>query len=115
MGAHACNAYFEFGTLIKKFILHLYSKALLSQMMVILSTKWTITFLILGSLAITTGSTLPTTNCSIVLAATGLNQMDLMYGAGHGIHSITVRDIRYYFDPDFPEENDIPTINPDFR
>jgi len=58
---------------------------------------------------------MPVENCSAVLAASGLNQTDMMFGAGHGIHSITVRDIRYYFDPDFPEENEIPTVNPDFR
>ena len=86
-------------------------------MMLIFYTKWTIalSLLMVGSLTITAGSTLPVTNCSRVFAATGINQTDLMYGAGHGIHSITVRDIRYYFDPNFPEENDIPTINPDFR
>ena len=60
-------------------------------------------------------SAMPVENCSAVLAASGLNQTDMMFGAGHGIHSITVRDIRYYFDPDFPEENDLPTVNPDFR
>ena len=38
----------------------------------------------------------------------------LIHAAGHGIHSITVRDIRYYFDPVFPEGNSIPTVNPDF-
>ena len=54
-------------------------------------------------------------SCDAVFAANNINKTDLMLGAGHGIHSITVRDIRYYFDPDFPEDNDIPTVNPDFR
>ena len=61
------------------------------------------------------GSPTPPTNCPAILAAANLNQWDLMLGAGHGIHSITVRDIRYYFDKDFPEQNNIPTVNPDFR
>ena len=74
-----------------------------------------LTLLLFGSLSYVFATPLPAPNCSAVFAAAGLNQTDLMYGAGHGIHSITVRDIRYYFDPDFPEQNDIPTVNPDFR
>ena len=27
------------------------------------------------------------------------------------MHSITVQDIRYFFDPTFPENNSIPTVN----
>ena len=39
------------------------------------------------------------------------------YGASvaHPIHSITVEDIRYFFDPDFPVENTIPTGNDDIK
>ena len=29
----------------------------------------------------------------------------------HGIHSITVQDLRYFFEQDFPERNTIPTSN----
>lgn len=29
----------------------------------------------------------------------------------HGIHSLTVQDLRYFFDKEFPEKNSIPTTN----
>ena len=31
----------------------------------------------------------------------------------HGIHSLTVEDIRHYFKADSPVENNIPTVNKD--
>ena len=52
--------------------------------------------------------------CTEILAGANLDLSMLIHAAGHGIHSITVRDIRYYFDPVFPEDNSIPTVNPDF-
>ena len=31
------------------------------------------------------------------------------------MHSITVEDIRYFFDPDFPVNNSVPTVNMDLE
>ena len=39
------------------------------------------------------------------------NETLYLLGTQHEIHSISVRDIWYYFDPTFPEDNDMPTIN----
>jgi len=50
--------------------------------------------------------------CSSSLTNMGIDPTKLKYSVGHGIHSITVRDIRYYFEPSFPELNSIPTVNP---
>ena len=33
----------------------------------------------------------------------------------HMMHSITVEDIRYFFDPDFPVNNSVPTVNMDLE
>ena len=54
--------------------------------------------------------------CTAAFADAGLDRDVLVHAAGHGIHSLTVRDVRYYFDPTaFPEDtNRIPTVNPDF-
>jgi len=52
--------------------------------------------------------------CSNALADIGIDQKTLKNAVGHGIHSITVRDIRYYFEPTFPESNSVPTVNPIF-
>ena len=43
----------------------------------------------------------------------GFNISVLKKAASHGIHSITVKDIRirYYFDTSFPKKNYIPTVN----
>ena len=33
--------------------------------------------------------------------------------AAHGIHSMTLEDIKYYFKPDATETNNVPTVNYD--
>ena len=33
----------------------------------------------------------------------------------HGIHSITLEDIRHYFDPEATESNGVPTLNYDLK
>jgi len=53
-------------------------------------------------------------NCSSVMTDAGLNMSILVPAVGHGIHSATVKDLRYYFDEYLPETNDIPTVNPNF-
>jgi len=40
-------------------------------------------------------------------------KLDSISAVGHGIHSLTVEDIRYFFEEDFPVENTIPTVNID--
>ena len=47
--------------------------------------------------------------CPPIFAANGINQTIMAEAVAHGIHSITVKDIRYYFDSNFPEANNIPT------
>ena len=39
------------------------------------------------------------------------NETVYLLATQHEIHSISVRDIWYYYDPTFPEDNDMPTIN----
>merc|ERR1719282_423657 len=53
-------------------------------------------------------------HCSNALADVGIDQKTFKNAVGHGFHSITVRDIRYYFEPSFPESNTVPTVNPIF-
>jgi len=53
-------------------------------------------------------------DCPTVFADNRINQTIMVEAVAHGIHSITVKDIRYYFDSNFPEANNIPTVNPDF-
>merc|ERR1719495_1050563 len=43
--------------------------------------------------------------------AYGVNLNSFALNAGHLSHSITVEDIRYFFDKDFPVDNSIPTVN----
>merc|ERR1711962_404473 len=49
--------------------------------------------------------------CARYAESLGVNMTSFPDDAVHGIHSITVQDIRYFFDPSFPAENSIPTIN----
>ena len=49
--------------------------------------------------------------CPATLSKAGFNMTFLREGAAHGIHSISVQDIRYYFDADFPVQNNVPTVN----
>jgi len=60
------------------------------------------------------GTTIASPDCSATFASAGINTTTLKESVAHGIHSITVKDIRYFFEPDFPEANDVPTVNPNF-
>merc|ERR1712133_309728 len=53
--------------------------------------------------------------CKDVFANAGLNYSSFFAGAAHGIHSLSLEEIRYFFKPDAPEDNKIPTANIDFR
>ena len=53
--------------------------------------------------------------CKEVFANAGLNYSSFFSGAAHGIHSLSLEEIRYFFKSDAPEDNKIPTVNIDFR
>jgi len=44
-----------------------------------------------------------------------MNYSSFYQGAGHGIHSLSLEEIRHFFKADAPENNRIPTVNIDFR
>ena len=50
-------------------------------------------------------------SCEAAATAAGVNLISYAHSVGHSIHSITVEDVQYFFDPDFPIENTIPTAN----
>ena len=43
----------------------------------------------------------------------GVNLDDFSSHVAHNLHSITLQDIQFFFDPTFPEGNDVPTVNTD--
>merc|ERR1712142_1301208 len=49
--------------------------------------------------------------CEETMARNGLNFSSFWHGAGHGIHSLSLEEIRHFFEPDAPEENRIPVVN----
>ena len=53
--------------------------------------------------------------CEEVFSNAGLNYSSFWKGAAHGIHSLSLEEIRYFFDAEAPENNKIPTVNIDFR
>ena len=53
--------------------------------------------------------------CDEVFSNAGLNYSSFWKGAAHGIHSLSLEEIRYFFEPEAPEDNKIPTVNIDFR
>ena len=59
---------------------------------------------------------LPTTeaetrHCTVKFSAHGMNFSSFYKGAAHGIHALSLEEIRYFFKADAPEENQIPTLN----
>merc|ERR1719309_712240 len=53
--------------------------------------------------------------CEDIFALSGLNYTSFYHGAAHGIHSLSLEEIRYFFKADAKEDNKIPTANIDFR
>merc|ERR1711872_662415 len=53
--------------------------------------------------------------CEDIFSLNGLNYSTFYLGASHGLHSLSLEEIRYYFDENAPENNKIPTVNIDFR
>jgi len=41
----------------------------------------------------------------------GVNMTTFFVNVAHMVHDITLEDIRYFFDPNFPVENSVPTVN----
>jgi len=44
-----------------------------------------------------------------------MNYSSFYKGVSHGLHSLSLEEIRYFFKADAPEDNLIPTVNTDFR
>jgi len=53
--------------------------------------------------------------CGEIFEDNGLNYTTFSLGAAHGLHSISLEEIRYFFQAKAPEINKIPVINTDFR
>merc|ERR1712227_122536 len=62
-------------------------------------------YLILGSVTLVFGS------CGDIFSTNGLNSSSFAAGVAHGLHSLSLEELRYYFDEDSPEDNNIPTVN----
>ena len=53
--------------------------------------------------------------CEITFSKNGLNYSTFATGVGHGLHSLSLEEIRYFFEEDAPENNGVPRINIDLR
>merc|ERR1719184_682745 len=49
--------------------------------------------------------------CLDVMARNGLNFSSFWHGAAHGLHSLHLEEIRYFFEPNATEDNKIPDVN----
>jgi len=49
--------------------------------------------------------------CLDVMARNGLNFSSFWHGAAHGLHSLHLEEIRFFFEPDATENNKIPVVN----
>jgi len=49
--------------------------------------------------------------CKDAAEQAGVDLENFKYNVGHVIHSLTVEDVRFFFDENFPVDNDIPTVN----
>ena len=53
--------------------------------------------------------------CETTFSKNGLNYSTFATGVGHGLHVLSLEEIRYFFKEDAPEENGIPTVDIDLR
>ena len=53
--------------------------------------------------------------CGEIFEDNGMNYTTFSLGAAHGLHSISLEEIRHFFQAEAPEINKIPVINTDFR
>ena len=49
--------------------------------------------------------------CAPVMERNGFSHASFRHGAGHGIHSLSLEEIRHFFEPNAPIENKIPVVN----
>jgi len=49
--------------------------------------------------------------CKAAAEQAGVDFENFKYNVGHVIHSLTVEDVRFFFDENFPIDNNIPTVN----
>jgi len=49
--------------------------------------------------------------CRAAAEQVGVDFENFRYNVGHVLHSLTVEDVRFFFDENFPVENNIPTVN----
>ena len=54
-------------------------------------------------------------SCQQVFSDNSRNYSSFYKGVAHGLHSLSLEEIRYFFKAEAPENNRIPTINTDFR
>ena len=52
--------------------------------------------------------------CQDIFEQNGIDFDQFGMSVAHGIHSLYLEDIRYFFDPDAPEDNGIPVLNSNF-
>lgn len=70
--------------------------------------------LLMASAAVTMSATVPLNDCRAVLKEAGAS--DRFPGlVAHGIHSLTVADLKLYFKADVTSKNGIPTVNADLK
>lgn len=50
-------------------------------------------------------------SCKTIMANNGLNFSSFWHGAGHGIHSLYLEEIREWFEPEATVDNKIPVVN----
>jgi len=53
----------------------------------------------------------PNKECWSTMEKAGIDIVNFPYGTAHRIHSLTLQDLRYFFDPNADRDNGIPTIN----
>merc|ERR1719228_821000 len=53
----------------------------------------------------------PVATCSDVMARNGLNFSSFWQGAAHGLHSLHLEEIRYFFEANATKNNKIPVVN----
>ena len=53
--------------------------------------------------------------CFSIFSDHGMNFSSFYQGVAHGVHALSLEEIRHFFKADAPEKNHIPTVNTDFR
>ena len=56
-----------------------------------------------------------TRTCSDIFSDHGMNFSSFHRGVAHGVHALSLEEIRHFFKADAPEKNHIPTVNTDFK